>query len=163
MIFLSFSCLLKKGKGTTPLSSINRFHFQFSFVYVSFTILLIFLNKLDFSIQTFLEFAIGLFVYIFIHYAVFLNFFSLAQRSISSNILIMLLDPPNQKKISNILTDYANGKGFSYIKKSRLEDMENLGWITMEKNSYSITPKGSKTIWVVKTILNFWGLKQLGK
>jgi hypothetical protein len=153
---------LKIGKGNTPITSFNRFHLKFSAFYIALAIAMVFYFKLE-ILSSIIDIFIGLFLYFGIHYAIFLNFFSLAQRSISSAILILLLENSRSLSEEECMTKYANGKGFSYIKKSRIEDMLNLAWIKGDYQKYFITDRGSKVIRFVRFILNFWGLRQLGK
>jgi len=160
--FIFFSVILKVGKGNTPITSFNQFHLKFSATYVGLAIAAIFYFELE-ILSSLIDIILGLFLYFGIHYAIFLNFFSLAQRSISSAILILLLENSGTLAEEECMKKYANGKGFSYIKKSRIEDMLNLGWINGDDQKYSITSKGQKVIRLVRFILKFWGLRQLGK
>jgi hypothetical protein len=142
------------------MTSFNLLHFQFSILYLLITIISIFLVN-DFIINNFIEIIIGFISFYLIHYTIFLNFFALAQRSISSAILT-ILSKENQLTFESLDRRYANGEGFSYIQNSRLEDMHKLGWIKKEKQGLRITKKGKLTIKIVTIILKMCGIKQIG-
>ncbi len=161
-LFFLVSILIRVGNNNSPLGSFNRLHFKITSLYILISGFCYWLFHLE-PQKVFLDFLIGLFLYFSFHYSIFLNFFALAQRSISASILILLFDHDGKLTKKEILEKYANGKGFKYIKETRIEDLLKLGWLEKDKNDYIVTKKGFFTIKLVKYILKFWGLSQLGK
>lgn len=162
-LFFICAILFKFGKGETPMSSFNKKHFQYSLTYfVLVSISRIYIAS-DFNFDTIIEIIIGLFLYFGLHYAVFLNFFALAQRSISSSVILLLTQNNNSLSFKDIFKKYAAGKSFSHIKEDRLKDMKQLNWIKQENENIHLTSKGKQTIKIVNLFLKIWGLKQVGK
>lgn len=145
------------------MSSFNKKHFQFSIMYFLFCFISMLYFEIGFTLNIFIEIAIGFFLYFGLQYAVFLNFFALAQRSISSSVLILLSENNDSLSIDEIYKMYANGKSFSYIKEDRLSDMKELHWINMNLDRIQLTSKGKKIISLVNFFLKIWGLNQVGK
>ncbi|WP_135354859.1 hypothetical protein [Leptospira kobayashii] len=162
ILVLIWAVLFKVGKGDSPLTAFNQLHIRFSLFYllVSAALFLAFYTP---DLYTVFDFSIGYFFYLGFHYAIFQNFYGLAQRSISASLLILLKHNGGEMRVNDCLKNYADGKGFGYIKKSRLEDMVHLQFVSLENGVYKITSRGKKTSFVVRSILGFWGLRQLGK
>gem|GEM_PF-5263629 len=162
LVVLFCSVIFKVGKHESPLSAFNKLHIYFSLVYVFASVVLFYLSY-TFSLYAVLDFFVGYFFYLGFHYAVFQNFYGLAQRSISASLLILLKANGGMMSVKNCSQAYADGKGFSYIKKSRLEDMVNLDFVYLENGVYKISERGNKISLLIRFILGFWGLNQLGK
>ncbi|WP_167881914.1 hypothetical protein [Leptospira jelokensis] len=97
-----------------------------------------------------------------IHYAFVLNFFALAQRSISSSILKLLYEN-GDLNLEQLDQKYALGEGFKHIQVSRLEDMEKLKWIKRDAGNIILLNSGQSTQKFVAFILKIIGLKQIGE
>jgi hypothetical protein len=162
LCFLITSIILRVGKNSSPLSAFNSLHFRSSLLYL---FLASFSQYYFFSITwlSIIDVLVGLFFYFGFHYGIFQNLYGLAQRSISASLLIQLNDVKGISTFSKCQNDYADGKGFSYIKNSRLKDMVNLGFVTEQQNVYSISSRGILISKVIKFFLKLWGLNQLGK
>ncbi len=161
-IFLLISIFRKIGKSESPIYSFNKLHFHFSFLFLFLSFITLYLF-FPLKIDSLLEVLIGFFYYYGIHYAIFLNFFSLAQRSISASILILLEANKGSLSVADISKRYADGKGFSYIKESRIQDMLNLGLIEQKDKVYQITHRGKRTSILIQFFLRCFNLRQLGK
>ncbi|TGL57202.1 hypothetical protein EHQ58_12920 [Leptospira ognonensis] len=160
--FFVISICVRIGKSDSPLAAFNRLHFRMTLFYIMISYYCISHFALNVEL-IFWDFFIGLFLYFSFHYSIFLNFYALAQRSISSSLLILLSESDGVLSQKEILERYANGKGFKYIKESRIEDLTKLDWLLDTNGDYTITRKGKLVIQIVKSILAFWGLVQLGK
>lgn len=160
ILFILYSFIFKTGKGDFPLWNFNKAHFDFVFVYFFVSIVYTAIYR-NFNWSIFLFILLGVFYYFGIHYGLFQNFFGLAQRSISASILVLILENDSSMKKKEIMSKYANGKGFGHIKKSRLNDMENLNWIKQINGEYTLTKKGKTVALFVTKVLKLWNLKQM--
>lgn len=160
VLFLFTSILKRVGGGNSPMANFNRLHLIFSSFYLFFSIYF-YSNNNNLSLNTSLHILIGFICYFLLHYSIFLNFFALAQRSISSSIL-KLLYKNGDITLSDLDKIYASGAGFNHILNSRLEDMERLRWIKAKGKSFILLKSGKNVIRIVSLILNFLGLKQIG-
>jgi energy-coupling factor transporter transmembrane protein EcfT len=151
---------MKVAKGNSPMSTLNKYHLFFTLLYLTISIIYFILVKFDLIILA--ESLIGLIVYFFLHYSIFLNFFALAQRSISSSLLILLYENNYSMSKKEVMKKYANDQGFGYIKMSRIDDMRNLKWIELNEDQLQLTNKGRTVIKIVLFILNLLGLQQIG-
>lgn len=159
-LFLLVSVLLRIGNNSSPMGSFNKLHLKFSLVYLLSSTS--FLFYFDYGlIETLTKVILGLICFFLLHYSIFLNFFALSQRSISSAILKLLFEK-YAKNYAELNSLYAGGQGFVYIQNSRLADLERVGWIRNEAGYIFISPSGKLTIKLVNFILLLFGLKQIG-
>ncbi|MBM9589048.1 hypothetical protein JWG41_01215 [Leptospira sp. 201903075] len=160
ILFISVSVLVRVGRSQSPMASFNSLHLKFSIVYLILSVIVSF-YKGHFDEILLIKILIGYITFFLVHYSIFLNFFALAQRSISSAILKLLYQNQNLS-INDLDKIYASGKGFVHIQNSRLSDLQNLGWVVSEKENVKISSKGVLVLNFVNFILKLWGLKQIG-
>lgn len=161
VIFLIFAIVSKIGKNAYPMGRFNQLHLKFTtFYFLNAFLFVYFFGKLNVSdiLRTF----VGLFSYFLIHYAFVLNFFALAQRSISSSILKILYEN-GELSLEELDQKYALGAGFKHIQVSRLDDMEKLNWIKRDSGNVILLNSGKSTQKFVIMVLKMIGLKQIGE
>ncbi|TGL99224.1 hypothetical protein EHQ79_15540 [Leptospira jelokensis] len=161
VVFLIFTIVKKIGNVKSPMGRFNQIHLKFSSFYLLNSFLFLFFFG-EFKLTEILQICIGLFCYFLIHYAFVLNFFALAQRSISSSILKLLYEN-GDLNLEQLDQKYALGEGFKHIQVSRLEDMEKLKWIKRDAGNIILLNSGQSTQKFVAFILKIIGLKQIGE
>ncbi|MDD5456361.1 MAG: hypothetical protein PHV30_04930 [Candidatus Margulisbacteria bacterium] len=162
-VYIIAAVLLKTGRGKSPLKQFNLLHFKFFTLYLVISSLYCLLNLNKFSLIILFDFLIGVFFYFAFHYAIFMNFVSLVAASVSTSILSLVYENKNHIHKDKIAELYAGGEGIEYIRTSRIRRINDmLGWIDVKNNTYKLTDKGRRMVYMTKLLLKVWKLKQLG-
>ena len=163
-LFVVLVVVTRAGRGRTPLARINQMHLRMGVVY-----LLVAAGQLAWQrrwpgAMECADWAVGGFVYFGVHYAICVNFFVLAQASVSSALISIIHAHGGRATRRDCEREYAGGAGFGYIKQHRLARIENfLGWVESSGGKYRLTRIGRGMARLTRWLLGLWGLRQLGR
>lgn len=104
----------------------------------------------------------GSFYFWLFHYGAGFHLFGVAQRSVSTNILIFLLKKLGSANLDQVKREYGGSKSLSFVTDSRLAQMEKWKWIQSDSANVKVSPKGRKFGMVSDFILNLFSLRPLG-
>lgn len=100
--------------------------------------------------------------FFFIHYSVGLQLFSVAQRSVSTNLLISLLRNSRTLSVEELKKAYGQGTSISTVTQSRLKQMEDWKWIEASADDLELTATGRRRVRLSALILRFFSLSPMG-
>ncbi len=163
VVFILYAIITRAGQGPTPLGRFNLLHFRFHALYIVFGICYLLTRLGHIGSLDILDLFLGILLYFGLHYGLFGNFFTIAQASVSTSIISLIENNGGMLETGECMKRYANGRGFGYIKESRIGRIKHmLSWVEIRDDKYRLTPRGSKMIGVTSFFLNFWGLHQIG-
>jgi hypothetical protein len=105
---------------------------------------------------------IGCSYFFFFHYSVGVQLFSVAQRSVSTNLLVSLLKDGGKSELEALKKSYGGGNSVGHVTQSRLAQMEEWEWIRAGKTEVFITEKGRIRLWIADGLLGLFSLDPLG-
>lgn len=164
-LFFALYVLVKKtASGRNSYSKVNRIHQKIFLLYLIsfFSYILI---KKEINISALIGLLVGSFIYFSLYYVYFFSLIGLVKKSISINILVSIKELELQKRPINEenLSAYMNAQkiGIGDIRESRLQQMTNLGFATLDDSKYQISPFGKLVHQVGTIILKTWNQKRL--
>ena len=164
-LFTLTAAVVRIGRGPKPILPFNRLHFRMTWVYLVLAAVALQLAGTQPGLGWVFELAVGAFFYLGLHYAIFVHFFGMAHASVSTSIISIVYRKGGLATRPDIVTGYAGGEGFEYIKRSRLDRLETfLGWVERAPDGagYRVTPTGQRAIRTTRFFLKGWSLTQLG-
>jgi len=166
VVFLTVSCIARIGRGTAPMVGLAKLHLRMSPLYLALSLLFAFLCRRPLDLSWIADLLLGAFFYFGVHFAIVANFFALAYGSVSAAIVSIIYHHGGRATRQDLVTDYAGGRGFDHVKKSRLERLDSfVGWVRRSPGpgvSYELTASGRWAIKTTRLFLGLWGLEQLG-
>ena len=161
--YVLFVCvLLAQGfrQIRSPLATICRRHFFFSF-WILAAFIPVFL-KTGFSASNVSALGLVLLYFYLFHYGLGFHLFGVAQRSISTNILVLLSKNSEGLSTEQMKSQYGSQGSLAFVTESRLQLMKDWGWISTVSNQIVLTEKGKTRAARVRRILTFLSLRPIG-
>lgn len=161
LILILWAIIKRLASQPEAISTLNRLHFKIAIYYALTSVIIILLSFHSDLSYSFLSLSVGLFCYFTYHYVFFISFISLAKRSVSANILVLIHSSSGQCPLQNLSKSYGDGKGTSFIVRDRLEQMVFLDFAVESNSEYRITSKGKFVNFFSVSILKIWNLKRI--
>jgi hypothetical protein len=160
LVFIIIAILLRVPGSKDPNTNLSKLH---AFCGILFLIIagIVVVTNYGFSSENALKVILGGFFYFSFHYAIFLNFFLLATRSVSANMVAQIYEQGESVSIEMCERIYGNGKGFAYVKQDRLDWMVKKGFALFQEDHYILTSSGAAFVMISEKFLRVWGLARI--
>ncbi len=164
IVFLLFIIVRKTASAKDSYTRVNRIHSRILLLYLICLICTaIYLNELN--SKFFISIAVGIFIYLSLHYVFIFALIGVCQKSISVRILAagQLIEKHGHAITLQKLTEQMHENEFDIdnLRKSRLWQMTHLGFATSVNGTYLITNLGRVIDHIGTVILKIYGLKRL--
>ncbi len=163
-VFLLFIIIRKTASAHDSYTRVNRIHARILLLYVlSLTITAMYMAAIgsDFMIAL----AVGIFIYLSLHYAFVFALIGLCQKSISVRILAIGQTIENAGQtvtVPRLATHMqAQGADVDALRHSRLVQMTHLRFASSDGHIYAITRFGRLVSRIGTTVLKIYGLQRL--
>lgn len=153
--FVVFSLGFRVTSGETSSRGLIKTHFWFFLVYILISAGIEVYLKAGLPIW---DWAVGGFVYLSLHYSMFMYLHAVPRKSVSVNLCVTIsqLNGPTSQKLQ---AEYGHGKGMQFVVKDRVDSMVHMGMLKDVNGDLVLTKFGQILAWVHLIVLKVWSLR----
>jgi hypothetical protein len=159
LIFLVCSIAFGVTSGPTSSRDLIKAHLVLFGLYLVFAVAYKFLVVPESSFADWLlDWSIGSFVYLSLHYSLFMYVHMVPRKSVSLNFCVTIKQMKGLTQ-EQLQSSYGQGKGMQYVVEDRIRSMEHMGMVKREGEHLVLTRMGLFFAQIHLLVLRIWSMR----